>query len=86
MFRAVPLLSILKLMSFCQLWDLLENKKLFKVESLEIQEYDKLNHLAHISTLLVPPPKDLDKGTRTEIFYQSNGKDIIVLSILANIC
>lgn len=63
-------------MSFHQLWDLLEGKKLFEeVDPLQVQEYDELNHLAHISALLGPPPKELlDKGTRTDRFYKPDGE------------
>lgn len=47
-------------MSFCQLWDLLEGKKLFnEVAPFQVQEYDELNHLAHTSALLGSPPKEL---------------------------
>ncbi|PYI03624.1 kinase-like protein [Aspergillus sclerotiicarbonarius CBS 121057] len=58
------------------LWDLLEGKKLFKeVDPLQVQEYDEPTHLAYISALLGPPPKELlEKGTRTDLFYKSNGE------------
>ncbi|KAJ5365154.1 hypothetical protein N7517_008040, partial [Penicillium concentricum] len=40
-----------------------------EADHLEIQEYDELNHLGHISALLGLPPKELlDKGTRTDLF------------------
>ncbi|KAJ5585433.1 uncharacterized protein N7459_005233 [Penicillium hispanicum] len=58
------------------LWDVLEGKKLFKdVDPLEVEEYDELNHLGHISALLGPPPKELlDKGARTDLFYKPDGQ------------
>ncbi|KAJ5469927.1 hypothetical protein N7530_007284 [Penicillium desertorum] len=58
------------------LWDVLEGKKLFKeVGPLEAQEYDELNHFGHIAALLGPPPKELlDRGTRTDRFYTSDGQ------------
>lgn len=58
-----------------QLWDLLEGKKLFKeVDPLQSQKYHEPSHLAHISALLGPAPKELlDKGARTELFYKSDG-------------
>lgn len=48
----------------------LEGKKLFKdVGPFQVQEYDELSHLGHISALSGPPPKRLlDKGTRTNLF------------------
>ena len=63
-------------MSFYQLWDVLEGKKLFKdVDPLEGQDYDELNHLGHISALLGPPPRELlDKGARTNLFYEPDGQ------------
>ena len=40
-----------------------------------MQEDDELSHLGHISALLGPPPEDLlDKGTRTDLFYESDGQ------------
>ena len=40
-----------------------------------MQEYDGLSHLGHISALLGPPPEDLlDKGTRTDLFYEPDGQ------------
>ncbi|CAG8424434.1 unnamed protein product, partial [Penicillium salamii] len=58
------------------LWDILEGKKLFKdIHPLKAHEYDELGHLGHISSLLGPPPKELlDKGTRTDLFYDSDGR------------
>ncbi|CAG8900350.1 unnamed protein product [Penicillium egyptiacum] len=52
----------------------LKARKLFEeVDPLQVQEYDELNHLGHISALLGPPPKELlDKGTRTDRFYRSD--------------
>ncbi|GES61291.1 kinase-like protein [Aspergillus terreus] len=57
------------------LWDVLEGRKLFKeVDPVQIEEYDELGHLAHISALLGPPPKDLlDRGARTERFFELDG-------------
>lgn len=58
------------------MWDLLEGKKLFKdVGPFQVQEYDELSHLGHISALSGPPPKELlDKGTRTNLFYKPDGQ------------
>ena len=59
-----------------QLWDLLEGKKLFKVASsrAEHNEYDDQSHLAHITALLGPPPRELlTSGRRTSMFYTSDG-------------
>ncbi|KAG2417845.1 hypothetical protein HFD88_000944 [Aspergillus terreus] len=57
------------------LWDVLEGRKLFKeVGPVQIEEYDELGHLAHISALLGAPPKDLlDRGARTERFFELDG-------------
>ncbi|KAI9830512.1 MAG: hypothetical protein M1819_005470 [Sarea resinae] len=56
------------------LWDLLENKPLFEaVDPLE-NEYDDLSHLAYITALLGPPPKELlARGKRASNFYNSEG-------------
>lgn len=80
------IITILKLTSFCQLWDVLEGKKLFKdVDPLQVQEYDELNHLGHIAALLGPPPKELlGKGTRTDLFYKPDGEYSIVLFVPAS--
>lgn len=76
----------IKLTLLPYLWDVLEGKKLFKeVDPLQVQGYDELNHLGHISALLGPPPKELlDKGTRTDLFYKSDGEYILVLSVLTS--
>ncbi|KAK1147188.1 hypothetical protein N8T08_001927 [Aspergillus melleus] len=57
------------------LWDLLEGKKLFReVDPLQVQEYNELDHLGHISALLDAPPRELlGKGTRTHLFYEPGG-------------
>ncbi|KAJ5207307.1 hypothetical protein N7491_002060 [Penicillium cf. griseofulvum] len=53
----------------------LEGKTLFtEVYPQEVQEYDELNHRGHISALLGPPKELLDKGTRTDLFYKSDGQ------------
>ncbi|WEW60252.1 hypothetical protein PRK78_005737 [Emydomyces testavorans] len=58
------------------LWDVLESKKLFReVYDIDADDYDELGHLAHITALLGPPPKELlNKGKRTHLFYDSEGK------------
>ncbi|PKY06200.1 kinase-like protein [Aspergillus campestris IBT 28561] len=55
------------------LWDVLEGKKLFKdIDPVHVHEYNELNHLARITALLGPPPKELlDKGKRTPCFYKA---------------
>ncbi|PWY94166.1 hypothetical protein BO94DRAFT_459068, partial [Aspergillus sclerotioniger CBS 115572] len=57
-------------------WDLPEDQKLFKdIDPFEVHEYSELNHLSLISALLGPVPKELlDKGTRTDLFYKSDGQ------------
>ncbi|KAE8352712.1 kinase-like protein [Aspergillus coremiiformis] len=56
------------------LWDLLEGRKLFKdTDPLQGQGYNEQGHLAHITALLGPPPKDLlSRGKRTRLFYTSD--------------
>ena len=59
-----------------QLWDLLEGKKLFKVANPKVDtyEYDDQSHLAHITALLGPPPRELlTSGRRASMFYKSDG-------------
>jgi serine/threonine-protein kinase SRPK3 len=58
-----------------QLWDILEDKKLFRnVYSVATDEYDEVGHLAHITALLGPPPKELlHRGKRTHLFYEPDG-------------
>lgn len=54
-----------------QLWDLLEEKKLFDPESFGAEEYDEGTHLGQITALIGPPPQDfLSKGERTSEFYE----------------
>ncbi|PLB33109.1 protein kinase-like protein [Aspergillus candidus] len=55
------------------LWDVLEGKKLFKaIDPVQVHEYDEAHHLACITALLGPPPKELlDKGKRTSCFYKA---------------
>ncbi|OAL70383.1 hypothetical protein A7D00_5349 [Trichophyton violaceum] len=57
------------------LWDFLEGRTLFQdVDPLHVEEYYDEQHLALITALLGPPPKDLlDKGKRTSMFYKSDG-------------
>ena len=59
-----------------KLWDLLEGKKLFKVANPKSKddEYDDQTHLAYISALLGPPPRELlTSGRRASMFYKSDG-------------
>lgn len=56
-----------------QLWDLLEEKKLFDPKSFGTSEYDEGTHLGQITTLIGPPPSDfLSRGERTWEFYESS--------------
>lgn len=58
-----------------QLWDLLEGKKLFPINFEKYDIQDEMKHLAHITGLLGPPPKEmLDCGRRTSMFYDSDGQ------------
>lgn len=63
-----------------QLWDIMENKKLFEFNSpTNSDDFDELGHLAHMAALLGPPPKALlDKGKRTHLFYESGGLCIVL--------
>lgn len=58
-----------------KLWDILEDKNLFgDVYSAATDEFDEAGHLAHITALLGPPPKDLlGRGKRTHLFYEPGG-------------
>ncbi|EGE04198.1 CMGC/CLK protein kinase [Trichophyton equinum CBS 127.97] len=57
------------------LWDFLEGRTLFQdVDPLHVEEYDDERHLALITALLGPAPKDLlDNGKRTSMFYKPDG-------------
>jgi serine/threonine-protein kinase SRPK3 len=59
-----------------KLWDLLEGKRLFEaVDPHTVDEYDDQKHLAYITALLGPPPRELlDVGDRTSMFYDRDGK------------
>ncbi|KAK2807680.1 hypothetical protein FQN51_000117 [Onygenales sp. PD_10] len=65
------------------LWDFLEGRTLFEpVDPHKVAEYDDEKHLAYITALLGPAPKDLlDGGKRTSMFYSPDGtlknKDLI---------
>jgi serine/threonine-protein kinase SRPK3 len=65
-----------------KLWDLLEGKRLFEaVDPRSVDEYDDQKHLAYITALLGPPPRELlDVGDRTSMFYDRDGefKDVSV--------
>ncbi|EON64188.1 hypothetical protein W97_03418 [Coniosporium apollinis CBS 100218] len=57
------------------LWDLIENKALFEAVDPLKTKYDDKAHLAHITALLGPPPKELlAKGKRTSLFYDFEAK------------
>ena len=58
-----------------KLWDLLEGKRLFEaIDPHNVDEYNDQKHLAYITALLGPPPKELlASGRRTSIFYHSDG-------------
>jgi serine/threonine-protein kinase SRPK3 len=55
---------------------LLEGKRLFEaVDPHSVDEYDDQKHLAYITALLGPPPKDLlDVGDRTSMFYDCDSE------------
>jgi serine/threonine-protein kinase SRPK3 len=53
----------------------LENKSLFEAVDPLKNEYDDRSHLAHITALLGPPPKELlMRGRRTPMLNNSEGK------------
>ncbi|KAL8843403.1 MAG: hypothetical protein Q9176_002016 [Flavoplaca citrina] len=57
------------------LWDSLEHKTLFEAVDPLKSNYDDQTHLAHITALLGPPPRDLlALGKRTSMFYDPEGK------------
>ncbi|KAM5430372.1 hypothetical protein McanMca71_005668 [Microsporum canis] len=58
-----------------KLWDFLEGRTLFDaVDPFKVPEYDDEKHLAYITALLGPAPKDLlDQGKRTSMFYNPSG-------------
>ena len=61
-----------------QLWDSLENKTLFEAVDPLKSDYDDQTHLAHITALLGPPPKDLlTRGKRTSMFYDPEGEFLL---------
>jgi serine/threonine protein kinase len=57
------------------LWDFLEGRTLFEsVDPRAVEEYDDETHLAYITSLLGPAPKDfLRSGKRTSVFYTATG-------------
>ena len=58
----------------------MEDKNLFEAVDPLKNEYDDRCHLAYITALLGPPPKELlTRGRRTSMFYNSEGKWGIVL-------
>lgn len=60
-----------------KLWDFLEGRTLFEaVDPRVVKEYDDETHLAYITSLLGPAPKDLvGRGKRTSMFYTAAGKE-----------
>ena len=55
------------------MWDLLENKLLFEAVDPLKSEYDDQTHLAHITSLIGAPPRELlARGRRTSIFYNED--------------
>lgn len=65
-----------------QLWDVLEGTKLFKVNGENNdEEYDDQRHLALITGLLGPPPRQLlADGKRTPLFYDPTGMQKLLTS------
>lgn len=59
-----------------KLWDFLEGRTLFEsVDPHIVEDYDDATHLAYITSLLGPAPKDfVRRGKRTSIFYTAAGK------------
>ncbi|KAJ5130508.1 uncharacterized protein N7515_006547 [Penicillium bovifimosum] len=57
------------------LWDFLEGRTLFEaVDPRIIEDYDGETHLAYITSLLGPAPKDfVGQGKRTSMFYTAAG-------------
>ncbi|KAJ5797051.1 uncharacterized protein N7518_005591 [Penicillium psychrosexuale] len=57
------------------LWDFLEGRTLFEsVDPHIVGDYDDATHLAYITSLLGPAPKDfVRRGKRTSIFYTAAG-------------
>ncbi|KAI2672753.1 hypothetical protein DTO013E5_5509 [Penicillium roqueforti] len=57
------------------LWDFLEGRTLFEsVDPHIVEDYDDATHLAYITSLLGPAPKDfVRRGKRTSIFYTAAG-------------
>ena len=55
---------------------MLEGKRLFEaVDPHSVDEYDDQKHLAYITALLGPPPRELlDVGDRTSMFYDRDGE------------
>ncbi|KAJ5960848.1 uncharacterized protein N7479_007998 [Penicillium vulpinum] len=58
------------------LWDFLEGRTLFEsVDPRIVEVYDDETHLAYITSLLGPAPKDfVHRGKRTSMFYTADGK------------
>lgn len=67
-----------RLTTLTKLWDFLEGKTLFQaVDPHKVEEYDDEKHLAYITALLGPAPKDLlNGGKRTSMFYGPDGKHL----------
>ncbi|KAL4918365.1 kinase-like protein [Aspergillus aurantiobrunneus] len=57
------------------LWDFMEGKPLFEpVDPHVVEEYDDQTHLAYITSLLGPAPRDfVQSGKRTSMFYTADG-------------
>ena len=62
-----------------KLWDFLEGRTLFEsVDPRVVEEYDDETHLAYITSLLGPAPKDFvdfNQGKRASMFYSAEGKE-----------
>ncbi|KAJ5212784.1 uncharacterized protein N7498_004430 [Penicillium cinerascens] len=61
--------------SYMKLWDFLEGRTLFEsVDPRAVENYDDETHLAYITSLLGPAPKDfISSGKRTSVFYTATG-------------
>jgi serine/threonine protein kinase len=68
---------------YMKLWDFLEGRTLFEsVDPRAVEDYDDETHLAYITSLLGPAPKDfVSSGKRTSVFYTATGKGDTQLNI-----
>ncbi|KAI9757923.1 MAG: transcription factor TFIIIB subunit brf1 [Chaenotheca gracillima] len=77
------------------LWDMLEGKSLFEELDAGESQYDSEEHLAHMTALLGPPPKELlDRGEKTNKYFSAEcefkrrdliPKDLTLASTLRNV-